>query len=157
ATPAAGLLSDLPPQLPAQRFYRLLDSRLEGAEAHQDVMDGITLAPHGVARRDLKPLGQAEADILKTIRTRRNLQVLAETPGGALTGPRRLLAQIGPILKPLPPDQGAAAAYALANQYARLGQWQFAREVFVLVLERYPAHPLAVDAYRWLIRYQSSS
>jgi photosystem II stability/assembly factor-like uncharacterized protein len=157
AMPAAGLLTDLPPLLPGQRFYRLLDSRLEGAEAHRDLMDGIALAPHGVARRDLKPLGQAEADILKAIRTRRNLLVLAETPGGDLAEPGKLLAQIGPVLKTLPPDQGASAAFALANQFVRQGQWQFAREVFLLMADRYPAHPLTVDAYRWLIRYHSSS
>ncbi len=156
ATPAVGLLIDRPLLLPPQRYYRLLDSHIPGAEGHRDLMEGIELAPHGTARRDLPPVPD-EAAVLRTIRTRRNLQVLAESPGEGLTDPSKLLAQIGPVLKTLPDDMGAAAALAVGNHYARLGQWAFAREVFLLMVDRYPAHPLAADAYRWLVRHNASS
>ena len=45
------------------------------------------------------------------------------------------------------------AAFAIASQYARLGQWELARESYLLMIDRYPAHPLSADAYRWLIRH----
>jgi len=156
ATPAAALLSDQPPLLPAQRYYRLLESRLDGANTHKDLLEGISLSPHGPARRDVKQV-TANAESVKAGRTRRNLQALADTPAAELTDPGKLLAQIGPMLQMLPDEQGAAAAFAVANQYARIGQWAFAREVFLLLVDRYPAHPLVADGYRWLIRHNTSS
>jgi hypothetical protein len=57
----------------------------------------------------------------------------------------------------MPDDQAAAAAFALASHYSRQGQWTMAREVFLLMADRYPAHPRTADAYRWLIRFSSSS
>jgi hypothetical protein len=38
-----------------------------------------------------------------------------------------------------------------------MGQWSMAREAYLLMVDTYPAQPLALDAYRWLIRYSSSS
>jgi photosystem II stability/assembly factor-like uncharacterized protein len=157
AGPAAGLLADVPFVLPAQRYYRLLDARFDGADRHRDLMDGVTLAPHGVARREMPPLEEPEEVVLKAIRARRNLQTFADPESGSLSDPGKLLAQIGPALQGMSNEQGAASAFALANQYVRLGQWQFAREVFLLMVDRYPAHPLSADAYRWLIRHNCSS
>src|SRR5262249_2710505 len=77
--------------------------------------------------------------------------------GEGLADPNGLLAQVGPTLKTMPDDVAARAAFRIASHYARLGQWQLAREVYLLLVNRYPAHPLAVDACRWLIRYSTSS
>jgi hypothetical protein len=156
AAAAAGLLGNDGPSLPAVRFYRLLDSRLEGAAAHRELMQGVILAGGGVARRLLRPLTEADADVLKTIRTRRNLEALAEAPAAKLAEPTRILAGIAPALKVLPDDQGAAAAFAVADRFARAGEWQLAREVFLLMVDHYPAHPLSAGAYRWLIRHNCS-
>jgi hypothetical protein len=60
-------------------------------------------------------------------------------------------------LAKLPDDHAVAAGLAIANQYARKGQWHLAREAFLLIVDRYPSHPLATDAYRWLIRHAASS
>src|SRR5207248_1104875 len=124
---------------------------------HTDLMQGVTLAPSGVARRRLEPLGETDPEIVKNIRTRRNFQVLAEMPAGGLADPNKLLSQIGSSLAGLPDDQAAPAAFVAASQYARMGQWTLAREAYLLMVDRYPAHPLAADAYRWLIRHNSSS
>src|SRR5205085_3705834 len=86
-------------------------------------------------------------------RMRRHLESLAEN----MSDPGKALAQIGPALAGLPDDQGAAAALSIAHQYARRGQWLLAREAYLLMVDRYPAHPLTADAYRWLIRYSASS
>jgi photosystem II stability/assembly factor-like uncharacterized protein len=156
ATPAAGLLSDATVPLPAQRYFTLLESRQEKAGGHGELMDGILLAPGGEARRKLPEVPALTDAERRTIELRRNLQALAELPGG-LGEANKLLAQVGPMLKDLPDDQGAPAAFAVASQFARLGQWALAKEVFLLMVDRYPAHPLSADALRWLIRHSASS
>jgi photosystem II stability/assembly factor-like uncharacterized protein len=163
AAPAAGLLSDMAVSLPAQRYFRLLDSRIAGADAHQDLMQGVALAHGGMARRALEAAELPDA-VRKSLQARRNLEALAESflapkAEGAdkLIDGDRLLAQVGPALDGLPPDMAAPAAYAVAQQYVRAGQWALAREVLLMLVDRYPAHPLAADACRWLIRYHASS
>ncbi len=154
---AATLLADAPASMPSPRMYRLLASRVEGAAAHRTLMQGVNVAAGGSARRTLAPLKEMDAEVVKAARARRNLQALAEVDAGKLTDPNRLLAQVVPTLANLPEHQGAPAAFAVANQYARMGQWTLAREVFLALVDRYPAHPLAADAYRWLIRHNTSS
>jgi hypothetical protein len=88
---------------------------------------------------------------------RRNLEVIAQKPADALTRPDQLLAQIGPMLSQMPEDQAPSAALAIAGSYARMGQWNMAREIYRLVITRFPNYPGAIDAYRWLVRYESSS
>ncbi len=156
AGPAA-LLADGAVALPDQRDFGLLAAHLKDAAGHHDLMQGVDLAPGGLARRMLDESPEMPEELLKAIRQRTNLKALSETPPSALTDPNRLLAQVGPLLAEMPDDQAAPAAFAVANQYARLGQWALAREAFLLLVDRYPTHPLAMDGYRWLIRHNSSS
>jgi photosystem II stability/assembly factor-like uncharacterized protein len=156
AAPAA-LLAEGPVALPAQRAYRLFASRLPGGETHHGLMEGIDLPPGGLARRPAAPADELTPEAEKALRRRANLLAMAEQQAGALTEPERLVGQIGPMLADMGDDQGAKAAHALASQFARQGQWELAREVFLLLADRYPAHPLAADACRWLIRHNSSS
>jgi photosystem II stability/assembly factor-like uncharacterized protein len=157
ATPAAALLAEFPVSLPNVRCYRLLASRLPGADSHKGLMQGVELAPGGVARRASAISMSLDPQIEKAIRARRNLQALAEMPASPLSDPNKLLAQVAPTIKVMPDRHGAIAVFELANQYVRLGQWSHAREMFLLLVDRYPAHPYCVDAYRWLIRHNSSS
>ncbi|HZT82059.1 MAG TPA: hypothetical protein VFA26_17665, partial [Gemmataceae bacterium] len=158
ASASAALLSDPAVSLPTQRHFRLLDSPLEGAAAHKSLLQGIpALAPGGLARRNVAPAGEPDAELVKAVEARRNLEAMAEAKPGGLIDGERLLALLGPSLTKLPDDQGAPAAFGVANQYARAGQWGLAREAFLLLVERYPAHPLAADACRWLIRHNASS
>jgi hypothetical protein len=142
---------------PAERHYKLLADYLPGASAHRELMHGITLAEGGVARRVLPPREEMSPEALKAVRARANLWAIAEAPPSELTSPERLLANIGPTLADMPDDAGARVALGLANLYARKGQWALARETFLLLTERYPTHPLAIQAYRWLLAHQSSS
>jgi photosystem II stability/assembly factor-like uncharacterized protein/tetratricopeptide (TPR) repeat protein len=159
ASRALALIVEQPGELPARRSYRLLASTLPGAEGHADLMTGIALAAGGAARRpsslEARDSGpQAEQD--RVLRDRRALQAISQPDSGKLADSGALLAQIGPLLSKLPPDQGASAAFAIANQYARAGRWHLARETFLLMVDRYPNHPLSADAYRWLVAYHSS-
>jgi len=151
------LLSGAAVVLPDQRDFHLLAAQGKDAAAHRDLMQGTDLAPGGLARRMLDAADEMPDELLKAIRQRTTLKALSETPPGPLTDPNRLLSQIGPMLAKMPDDQAAPAAFAVANQYARLGQWSLAREAFLLLVDRYPTHPLAMDGYRWLIRHNSSS
>jgi photosystem II stability/assembly factor-like uncharacterized protein len=157
AAPAAALLSDAPPPAPGQRYFRLLASKDAAAVHDADLMAGTVLPMNGAARRNWKDAKAPEADVLRAIRTRRELEVLSEADAAGLNDPNRLLAEIGPMVATLSPDQGARAAYAVASNFARAGQWTLAREAFLLMVDRYPAHPLAADAYRWLIRFHGSA
>jgi photosystem II stability/assembly factor-like uncharacterized protein len=155
ATPAAELLGDQ--ALPTQRFFHLLESRIDGAAQHHDLMQGLSLARGGTARREQDALAEPDPHLLQAVRTRRNLEAMAEKPADKLASPEQLLAQTGPLLAQLPDDQAPAAANAIAGYYARMGQWPMAREIYRLMADRYPAHPLAIEAYRWLVRHDSSS
>jgi photosystem II stability/assembly factor-like uncharacterized protein len=157
ATPAAALLVDVPPAVPGRRAFRLLASKDPEAVHHADLMEGTIFPPGGVARRNLGEVQEPPAEVVKAIQARRDLETLAETPVQGLTDPDKLLARIGPELAGLPPEHGAPAAFAVASQFARQGQWTLAREAFLLMVDRYPAHPLAADAYRWLINYNGSA
>jgi photosystem II stability/assembly factor-like uncharacterized protein/tetratricopeptide (TPR) repeat protein len=146
----ASLLADGPRSLPRQRFYRLVDGTDVGAKQSY-LMAGV--APGNEARRRLPAGPKPDPEAIKPYLARRNLETLAAN----LSDPGKTLAQIGPLLAGLPEDQGAAAALAIGNLYARQGQWPLARETFLLMVDRYPAHPLSAEAYRWLIRHISSS
>jgi photosystem II stability/assembly factor-like uncharacterized protein len=156
AAPAAALLAGRSAPPPAERYFHLLDSRLPNAAGQRGLMDGIQPAV-GVARRPLHPAAELAPAVVKAVKARRSLQTLTEAPAGPLSDPSRTLSQIAPALAAMPDNQAVAAALAVANRYAEQGQWVLAREVFLLLVDRYPAHPRAVEAYRWLIRHNSSS
>src|SRR5205814_1005711 len=125
AARAAELLTPAP--LPTTRMYRLLDSTMAGAANQRNLMEGVALAPGGTSRRELAPVAEPSPDLVKASRARRHLQALAETPLGDKTESDKLLAQLGPVLAQLPDEQASAAAYAVASQFARAGQWTLAR------------------------------
>ncbi|MFO0846032.1 MAG: YCF48-related protein [Gemmataceae bacterium] len=142
---------------PAERCWRLLTDDLPGAPGHRELMQGLALAAGGVARREAAAVEDATPEAVKAARQRANLWAIAEAPPSELTSSERLLAQIGPAIADMPADAGARVAHGLAWQYARKGQWALARETFLLLTDRYPTHPLAIDGYRWLMRHQASS
>jgi len=142
--------------IPAVRSFRLLAGK-PGAEQHKDLMQGVSLAPGGLARRQLAGPNKPSDELLKAVHQRATLKALSEAPLSGLNEPDRLLSRLGPMLADMPDDQAVCAAYAVASQFARAGQWQLAREAFLLITERYPTHPLTVEAYRWLVYHGASS
>jgi len=156
AGPAAALLADPVQPLPSKRCFRLLAASLEGADQHTSLFQDVKLAPGGEARRKLEEV----ADLTDT---RRNAQAklqalkrIIDTPIDGLGDPGKVLAQLGPGLDALPDYTAAPALCAIAQHFARNGQWTLAREAFLLMVSKYPGHPQTADAYRWLIRYGSS-
>jgi pentatricopeptide repeat protein len=85
------------------------------------------------------------------------LRRLVDSPVAGLADSEKLLGLLKPALAGLPDDQGAAAIYGMASAYARRGEWTAAREMFLLMVERYPTHARTIEGCRWLIRHGSSS
>src|SRR5262249_24377500 len=136
------LLADGPAMLPQRRSYRLLADHLQGAANHRDLMEGVALARGGPAPRP-QGFGRGPTpEMDKAIKQGRTLKALAESQATEFTDPNKLLAQIAPMLTGMPDYQAAVAVHAVAGQYVRIGQWNLAREAYLLMANRYPNHPL---------------
>jgi photosystem II stability/assembly factor-like uncharacterized protein len=143
-----------------RRCFTLVAHRLEGAEKHTGLMDGINLARNGSARRAESAIGfdpEATAEKKNAAQTRRRLEGIARVSDPEFAGADKIVGVLGTELKKLPDDTAARTAHAVAMQFTREGKWAEAREVFGLIATHYPGHPLAIESYRWLTRYHAST
>ena len=143
-----------------RRCFKLIAHRLQGAETHSGLMDGTTLGRGGMARRPepadaLDPATAAERQ--RASQARRHIEGLARLPDTELGGTDKVLAALGIELKRMPDDTAARTVHAVAEQFARSGRWAESRELFALLTDRYPGHPLAMDGFRWLLKYHAGS
>lgn len=141
--------------------FRLVATRLNDTDGQTRFFDGISLAAGGAARREQAPLTDKElayrAELQKAFEKKRNIHAVIAGQAGSVAHPEQALSQLGSMVKELPVMDAGKALYTAATAYVHAGQWPMAREAFLLLLEKYPGHPLALDAARWVIRYQSSS
>lgn len=161
AEPALRLLTDAVLPAADRRCFTLVAHRLEGAETYADLMQGITLARGGAARRPETPAPfdpeTAEAR-RHAAQARRRLEALAAAANDPeLAGVDKLLGTLDAELAKLPDDVAARTAFVLAHRLVHDGRWAEAREVFGLLTTRHPGHPLALDAFRWLAAYHAGS
>ena len=144
----------------SSRCFQLLSTRIDDGTLDTHPMQGIKLAHGGAARRNLQPVDeravQAQEEAKKALGARRVLEAMVKGEAGPNAKPEQAIAELIPKLKTMPADIGARAAWTLANHYAQAGQWVFAREAFLVMADLYPTHPQTLEAYRWLVRYQSS-
>ncbi len=152
---AAAVLGNEAPAFPAKRSFRLIASTLPGAADHNELMQGVEVAPGGFARRPPAE-GEPSAATVQAIRRRAELRALTDVPVAGLTDPAQLLSRVGPMTADLPDDQAGRAVFAVGRHFAQAGQWDMARETFLLMAQRYPAHPRTPDALRWLIQHSCS-
>lgn len=143
-----------------RRCFVLVAHRLQGSETHTHLLDGVTLAPGGTARRAatntfVDPAAVDEKK--KAVQLRRNVEALAVFGDNELAGADKLMAALNNELKKMPADVGARTAYSIGMRLVRDGKWSEAREVFGVIAIDYPGHPLAVEAFRWLARYHAST
>jgi photosystem II stability/assembly factor-like uncharacterized protein len=143
------------------RYFRLLATRLKDAVSHTDLMQGIDLVEEGTARRKLPLLTQKDEEtqkrLEKAFQARKNLEMLAKPDANAFANPEAALAMIDQTLKGMPIHMGAMSTYTIATNYAQGGHWHLAREAYLRMIDRYPGHPLTLEACRWVMRHQSSS
>jgi len=159
AEPATRILAD-DAAVVDRRAYALVAHRLDGAEKHPTLMEGIILAPGGSARR--KETGRAidptmMEDKKNAVEARRRLEAMLTIGDPEVAGADKIVGRLGIELNKMPDDIAARTAHAVATRLAHNGQWAEAREVFGLLSSRYPGHPLAIEGFRWLTRYHASS
>ena len=128
-------------QLPKQRGLHLLAG-----------MPGNPNEKVGESKRDIKLDGKTDVKLLQALAARRGVIEMAEN----LDDPTRTLKLLPIALDKLPDDHAAPAAFAIAGQFAERGQWYLAQEMYLYLVDRFPAHPLSAEAYRWLIRLNTS-
>jgi hypothetical protein len=159
AEPATRILAD-DSAVTGLRAFKVVSHRFQGAEKHSALVEGVTLAYGGEARREQVAV-TADPEALQARRaasqTRRRLEGMAAVGDVELAGADKVLALLGTELKQMPADTAARTAFAVATRFARDGKWAEAREVFGLLAAEYPGHPLAIEAFRWLTRYHASS
>jgi len=159
AEPAIRVLAD-DSAVVDRRCFTLVAHRLEGADKHAELMQGIQLARGGVARRPdvaVVPDLEGMAEKKKAAQSRRRLETMATVADTEFAGADKILGLLGVELKKMPDDTAARTAFAVANRLARDGKWTEAREVYGLLATNYTGHPLAIEAFRWLTRFYASS
>jgi photosystem II stability/assembly factor-like uncharacterized protein len=149
AASAHSLLNERYAALPKQRMHELLSERSAKETLERHWMEGLDQKE---TRRDIKLDTKTDAKLLETLLQRRAAIALAEN----LDDPARTLTLIPTALDKLPDDHAAPAAFAIAGRFAERGQWYLAQEVYLYLVDRFPAHPLAADALRWLVRLNTS-
>ncbi len=141
--------------------YKLVATRLPDGTGMSRIFEGVTLAPGGVARRPQAVLTEQEeqyrADLKKAHDKRKAVELMIRGQAGPLASPEQGLSQLADAIKALPASDAGRALFSAATGYATTGKWPMAREAFLMLVEQYPGHPLALDAARWLVKYQSST
>jgi hypothetical protein len=143
-----------------RRCFVLIAHRLQGSETHVGLMDGLSVAPGGPARRAAISARIDEAACVekqKAVQLRRNIEAIAALPDTEFGGSDKLMAALRTELKKMPDDVAARTTFAVGSYLVREGKWTEAREVYGLLAIHYPGHPLAVEAFRWLARYHVST
>ena len=138
--------------------YRLLASRIPDASSHRQLMAGVQLRPGGQARREkIPPEPNGWDEVVKAYRQQRDFHAITLHLADDPIKSRQMPAVVERSLAGLPDDMAAEALFGLGRAYVRQGQWPMAREIFLRLVDRYPAHRLTPAACRWLIQYGSSS
>jgi hypothetical protein len=153
---AAGIDGDEPTPSPGTLDFRISQSVLPEQVSRQDLMSGIRLHPGGEARRLLdEPPGGLDA-LQRSAQKYRNVQAILDRAKKDQAEQARLLAQMGDLTRDLGDATAPRVLFALAGQYHRQGRGDMAAEIYELLADKYPSHPLATPSLIWLVQYWSS-
>lgn len=137
-------------------FEVLFDQSPQSDNRH-DFFGGIALSPGREARRTLVDSGSETLELVRRLaQKRRGMQAIIERTTKQRQG-SSLLAQAGELTRGLDPNSAGEMLYHLAQSYYRTGDWPLAAEVFGLLADGYPDHPLTRSALVWLVQYYASS
>ncbi|MEZ6140167.1 MAG: YCF48-related protein [Zavarzinella sp.] len=140
--------------------YELTHSRLGENLGKSSFFEGIPLSEGGIARRRLSvPAKNLSTDSVarkNALERERVFQHVIQKPSRLATG-EQVLAQIMANTEKLPPHDAGMAMYRAGQGYAKLGQWELAKEVYRTMVLTYPGHPMTLQAAHWLILYSGSS
>jgi hypothetical protein len=102
-----------------------------------------------------QPALEVVAALRRSAQQRRNAQgILKRT---AEIAPPGWLAQVGDLTAAMDATSAGETLFQLAEHDANGGQWESATQLFELLVNQYPRHPLALPAERWLLQAYASS
>ena len=108
------------------------------------------------AQRPLPAPEPLDPAMAKALERRRLHEVLARPGALPQVDAEAASSTLPATLDLLDDAKGAPFLDRLASGAERSGRWQLARELRAMLVERYPAHPLALSSTRWLIGHESS-
>ena len=152
--PARQLLSTTHESPPDTCELRLLSSAIASAENAHDLFSGIPLAPGSEARRRLANLPAGDMDQMRRLAARRRqMQELLQRSAGnpAWAG------EVAKLVDGLDDASGGELLFQLAEQYRATGKLDLAADTYSTLARRWPDHPLAEPALRWLVQFYASS
>ncbi|MBI1903384.1 MAG: hypothetical protein HYS13_19965 [Planctomycetia bacterium] len=136
--------------------FRVSKSVLPEQVSRQDLMSGIRLHPGGEARRLLdEPPGGLEAQ-KRSAQKYHNVQAILDRAKKSDAEQAKLLGQMGDLTRDLGETTAPRVLFALAGQCHRQGRGEMAAEIYELLVDKYPNHPLATPSLIWLVQYWSS-
>jgi photosystem II stability/assembly factor-like uncharacterized protein len=148
ASAAHGLLNDQYAPLPEQGSYQIL---LPRADTSPGLLEGLDQKV-GESRRAIKYDEATYEQQVKALQKRRGVIASSQDLGDSATA----LTRISAALDELPDEHAANAAFMIASQLANRGEWYLAQEIYLYLVDRFPADPLSAPAYRWLVRLNTS-
>ncbi|MDY0167409.1 MAG: YCF48-related protein [Thermoguttaceae bacterium] len=153
-----GVLHEVFTPPPATLGFSLLVSRLPQDPGGRDFFEGIVLSPGGDARRELLQPAPGGIDALRRIAQRRqHIEGILRRAKDDVQTSAHLLAGAGELTRGLEPSTAGDVLYHLAQRFVQSGHWVMAAEMFELLVEDHPDHPLCLPALTWLVQYHASS
>ncbi len=148
--------TEMRPPIETLGFSLLVDER-SGHGGEEDFFTGIMLPPGGDARRQLSDPPPANLEQIRQMaEQRRHTQAIVRQAGADSPTGMNLLAQSEELTRGLDDDMAASVLHHMAQTYFTAGQWPMAQSMFERLANRYPTHPLARSALRWLVQYYVS-
>jgi photosystem II stability/assembly factor-like uncharacterized protein len=122
-----------------------------------EVWQGIELTAGGAARRP--PSASSTPRVIpeeqqRQVNARRRLERLCSPARRVETDVTVWLAECQRELRQMPEMEAPRWAVLLAERCHQRGEWQKAQALYGWVVEQWPAHPAALAAARWLLRYE---
>jgi photosystem II stability/assembly factor-like uncharacterized protein len=154
---AASLLAESYSPTSQRISYRRVITRQTQSTSDDALMAGIILEPGGPARRRLLPPVEINDAQRRAVQARRNLLAIMGRAENHSVLAQQMNAQVGGLMRDLPPDQAGNVLYSLARTHFRHGRWRETCELLLKLLDENPSHLTAVEAQRWLIQYYASS
>jgi photosystem II stability/assembly factor-like uncharacterized protein len=151
-----GIISDRFEPSPDTIGLRMLDNPTDADSGSGDLFSGLGLRPGGDARRELaQPTLTAIENLRRAALDRRNAQAILRRTDAISPG---WLAQLGELTGHMDSRSAGALLFARGQGLVRIGQLDAAAQIFEMLVNQYPTHPLAPPAERWLLEtYESNA
>jgi len=131
---------------------------------NRDFFAGLMIPPGSESRRALS--GSFEdrwQEVQNRIQARKHsLGIIQHLSASASQGGRQaanaqIAASASELLRKVDKDAAVRTLLDMGRQFAETGDWDSAVDAFNLVAEQHSQHPLAKDAFRWLLQYYASA